>query len=213
MLDIPKIPRGIAQKLGHYVYIYVDPTHETVFYVGKGWGTRAVVHLNVTEKREIQRHIRKIRAAGEQPRVDILAHGLPDADTALKIEAAAIDLVGVDKLANVVRGHGVKFGRRPIDDLVSHYAKPPAKIVELLSSSASTESTGTVCRRLSSTMPRAAPGSWERSARRSSLLLPCSRELSAKYTVCKHGCRVAPHSITVGAVDGCDATDAGSSSG
>jgi hypothetical protein len=130
MLEIPRIPRAVAQKLGHYVYIYVDPTDERVFYVGKGYGSRALIHLTDTEKKRVQKRIRTIRAAGAEPRIEILAHNLPDPDTALKIEAAAIDLLGIDTLANVVRGHGVKFGRRPISDLVAHYTRRPAKIKE-----------------------------------------------------------------------------------
>lgn len=33
-----RIPRPVAEKLGHYVYLYVNPLDETVFYVGKGRG-------------------------------------------------------------------------------------------------------------------------------------------------------------------------------
>ncbi len=46
------------------------------------------------------------------------------------MEAAAIDLIGLDKLANAVRGHGAKFGRLPIHEVVAHYTKRKANIRE-----------------------------------------------------------------------------------
>lgn len=130
MTNAITIPRAVASELGYYVYVYVNPIDETVFYVGKGKGGRALTHLRSAEKRRIQQHIGEIRAAGVEPRIDILAHSLPDAQTALKIEAAAIDLLGIDKLANAVRGHGVKYGRMPVKQLVAHYDRRPAKISE-----------------------------------------------------------------------------------
>jgi hypothetical protein len=124
------IPRAVAEKLGHYVYVYVNPLDDSVFYVGKGKGSRALSHLKADEKRRIHQHLKEIRAAGKEPRIDILAHSLPDSETALKIEAAAIDLVGIENLANRVRGHGAKFGRMPIRELVAYYTRSPANIRE-----------------------------------------------------------------------------------
>lgn len=48
----------------------------------------------------------------------------------MKIEAAAIDLIGLGNLTNAVRGHGAKYGRRPIGELLAHYTKLPAQIEE-----------------------------------------------------------------------------------
>lgn len=124
-----RLSRAVAEKLGHYVYVYVNPIDGRVFYVGKGQGGRALAHLKPSD-RSVQRKIREIQAAGLEPRIDILAHALPDAHTALKIEAAAIDLLGVETLSNAVRGHGVKVGRMPIGELVAHYARRRARIVE-----------------------------------------------------------------------------------
>ena len=101
--SVPTIPQAVAQKLGHYVYLYVNPLSGEVFYVGKGKGSRALAHLEDVDKRRMQKIIRQIRDAGAQPAIEILAHSLPDAQTALKIEAAAIDLLGVGRLANAVR--------------------------------------------------------------------------------------------------------------
>ncbi len=128
--SIPRIPPSVARKLGYYVYLYVDPLDGSVFYVGKGKGGRALSHLTSQERRGIHQAIREIRAAGEEPRIEILAHGLRTAEAALRIEAAAIDLLGLDELANAVRGHGVKFGRMPLAEVVAHYTRRPARIRE-----------------------------------------------------------------------------------
>jgi len=114
-----KIPPSVAAKLGYYVYVYVDPSDESVFYVGKGKGSRAVAHIDSSR-------IRRSKAA---PRVDILAHGLPDERTALAVEMAAIDLIGIRNLANMVRGHGGRqYGRTPLAQLVAQYTKRKAEI-------------------------------------------------------------------------------------
>ena len=33
-----RIPSDVARKIGHYVYLYVDPRTRRPFYVGKGRG-------------------------------------------------------------------------------------------------------------------------------------------------------------------------------
>ena len=35
-IRIPRIAPAVARKLGFYVYLYVNPLDEQVFYVGKG---------------------------------------------------------------------------------------------------------------------------------------------------------------------------------
>lgn len=131
MRSTPRIPLAVARQLGFYVYVYVNPLDESVFYVGKGKGARALVHLDASEERAVAATIREIRAAGAEPRIDILAHGLPSPAVALQVEAAAIDLIGVDNLANAVRGwRGAKFGRMPLSELAAHYARRPANIRE-----------------------------------------------------------------------------------
>ena len=114
-----RIPPSVASRLRHYVYVYVDPTDETVFYVGKGKGSRAIAHMDSS----------KVRRSRAKPRIDILAHGLPDEKTAFAVESAAIDLIGIRNLANVVRGHGGKqFGRTPLQQLIAQYAKRRVEI-------------------------------------------------------------------------------------
>jgi len=125
-----RIPAAVARRLGFYVYLYVNPLDGSVFYVGKGKRGRALAHLAADERKKIAKFIANIRASGEQPRIEILAHGLRDEDAAFRIEAAAIDLLGIETLANAVRGHGAKYGRMPVQDVVAHYSHKPAKIKE-----------------------------------------------------------------------------------
>jgi len=125
------IPRAVSQKLGYYVYVYVDPIDDSVFYVGKGKGSRALAHLDATAKKRLTAIIRRIRAAGAEPRIDILAHRLPDEKAAFAVEAAAIDLIGIHSLANVVRGHAnATYGRMPLSQLIGRYTKRKAIIKE-----------------------------------------------------------------------------------
>jgi hypothetical protein len=124
------IPRAVARSLGHYVYLYVNPLDGSVFYVGKGQGARALAHLGNEEKKKVQKVIREIRSGGAEPRIEILAHGLQNEKTAFKLEAAAIDLLGIESLANLVGGHGARLGRMPLEDLVAHYTRKRARITE-----------------------------------------------------------------------------------
>jgi len=131
MLDLLKIPPAVAAKLGHYVYLYVNPLDDQVFYVGKGKGSRALAHLDDEGKDRVQEVLRTIEAAGREPRIEILSHGLPSPEAALQVEAAAIDLLGLGKLANKVSGWRSRdFGRMGLSDLVAHYTRRQADITE-----------------------------------------------------------------------------------
>jgi uncharacterized protein len=127
---IPRIAPAVARRLGYYVYLYVNPMDDSVFYVGKGKNGRALAHLRADEKKAIARVIRKLRASGAQPRIEILAHGLGTPNAALKLEAAAIDLLGLGNLANAVRGHGTQYGRMALQEVVAHYTRRRANIRE-----------------------------------------------------------------------------------
>ena len=127
-----RLSRDVARKFGHYVYIYLDPFEpldRSVFYVGKGVGNRAFEHLDdLSENRKVRR-IREIRRRGKEPIVEILVHGLKDAETALRVEAAVIDLIGVKNLTNNVRGQKSReYGRREARELEALYKQEPVKI-------------------------------------------------------------------------------------
>jgi hypothetical protein len=79
--------------------------------------------------------IAEIRAAGFEPRLDVVRHGLEE-QAALLVEAALIDCL--PDLTNAVAGHGVLRGRAPLDEYVTVYgaepvpeSAPPAMLVRL----------------------------------------------------------------------------------
>jgi hypothetical protein len=121
----------VSRKLGYYVYLLVNPLDGKVFYVGKGKGKRALSHLDDVRESNKTQIIKEIRAQKQQPRVEILAHGLRDERTALRIETAAIDLLGISNLTNAVRGwRGGELGRMPLSELAAFYEKKPVEIRE-----------------------------------------------------------------------------------
>ena len=130
-MRITRLPRNVTRDLRFYVYLYVNPETNEVFYVGKGKGGRALSHLSGSHNRQLTNAINKLRRNGLEPRVEILIHGLPDEDTAHVVEAAAIDLIGPERLVNDVRGHhSRKHGRMSLEQIMSLYQRKPAKIKE-----------------------------------------------------------------------------------
>jgi hypothetical protein len=127
-----RIRPQVAVNLGYYVYAYVDPRDLKIFYVGKGCGARALSHLDEAGESAKSRRIAELKAAGIQPRIDILAHGIKDEETALLVEAAVIDTLWPGKtLTNAVRGNqSLMFGRVSLDELVFQYAAKPVTIGE-----------------------------------------------------------------------------------
>ena len=124
------IPRDVARKLRYYVYLYADPRSARPFYVGKGKGARALVHLDAYGPSRKARTLRSLRRAKIEPRIDVLAHGLKDEETAFRIEAAVIDALGPGGLANEMRGwRSLELGRMPLRDLVTHYRAKPVTVV------------------------------------------------------------------------------------
>ena len=121
-------PAAMHEDLKNYVYVYVDTTfdEEEIFYVGKGKENRCFSHLSSTGESEKNVRIEELRESGNL-RVDLLAFGL-DAATALKVEAAAIDLVGIENLTNKQVGHSsAKLGRVRIDDLIARMTSVPVE--------------------------------------------------------------------------------------
>jgi hypothetical protein len=128
--DDLEIRPAVARRLGYYGYLYVDPCNEQPFYVGKGQGERALAHLSEeAESRKCARTAELLRAEGKEPRIDILAHKLCDEERAFRIEAAIIDLFGLDVLTNEVRGRrSLQLGRIPLSELTMYYAAKPVTV-------------------------------------------------------------------------------------
>jgi len=122
---------GMAEKLGYYVYLYVDPRDGKVFYIGKGKGERCLDHLFEDDDHPKVKRIRDIFAAGLEPLIEILAHGMRTEQEAYNIEAAAIGLLGLENLTNRVVGKdSLRFGRKGLSELEGYYAAKPIKITD-----------------------------------------------------------------------------------
>jgi hypothetical protein len=124
-----RIPHDVAGRMGYYVYAYINPLNGQIFYVGKGRGRRALSHFQGRAETRTAATIKQIQAAGKQPQVDILAHGLHTPEAALKVEAAVIDALGLWSLTNRIRGWGSsRYGRTPLRELIATYRRRPARI-------------------------------------------------------------------------------------
>jgi hypothetical protein len=131
---------GVAEKIGYYVYLLIDPRTSEVFYVGKGVGDRCFAHVQVARRTKAGvigdypklDRIREIEAAGQEVRLDILRHGLEE-ETAFHVEAATIDALRLDArdmglLTNVVAGRDAEQGRQSVADINALYTAPPVEI-------------------------------------------------------------------------------------
>ncbi len=120
---------GMAEKLGYYVYLYVDPRNGKVFYIGKGKGERCLDHLLEDDDHPKVNRIREILDAGLEPKIEILAHGIATSEEAYLVEAAAIDLIGLKELTNKVTGHNsLLYGRKSLKELEVFYCPMNADI-------------------------------------------------------------------------------------
>jgi len=125
---LPFIRPEVAIKLGYYVYAYIDPSNKEIFYVGKGRGARVLAHLSEVGESVKNKRIAKIKARGLTPEIDIIAHCLPNEQTAFRVEAALIDCL---KLSNIIRGFKAsEMGRTSLQELQFQYAAKPVKINE-----------------------------------------------------------------------------------
>lgn len=123
-----KIPPEVAEQLGSYVYLYIDPRTDETFYIGKGVGTRAVAHLSDTSESEKVERIQEIRDSGMEPRIEILRYGLTE-NEAFLVEASVIDFIGTAQLTNKVRGdHSRTYGRISLSELLTTFTAQPVEI-------------------------------------------------------------------------------------
>jgi len=121
-MSTPKLSQAVRRRLGYYVYLYVNPFTDQVFYVGKGKNERVLEHLDDTTETRRRQIIEEIRAQGKEPRIEILVHGLWSEEEAYRIEAAVIDLLGTGSLTNSVRAWRSQYhGRMSLEELVALY--------------------------------------------------------------------------------------------
>lgn len=126
---ITKFPSEIHKDLKYYVYIYIDPRNNQVFYVGKGQGDRAFAHLYEESEKEKVKRIAEIKADGLQPKIEIVIHGIEKSEDAQRIEASIIDCFGLDNLTNIQHGyHSKEFGRMTIEQIIATYKSEPVSV-------------------------------------------------------------------------------------
>ncbi len=125
-----KFSREVINKLKFYVYIYIDPKNNEIFYIGKGKGNRCFSHLTDDNESEKVKRIKEIRQENKEPIIEMLIHGVTE-DVALKVEASVIDLIDLKKLTNKIKGHASsKIGRMSLEKLISIYNPEKANISE-----------------------------------------------------------------------------------
>lgn len=126
---IRKFPPSIHKDLKSYVYIYIDPRNDEIFYVGKGKGDRCFSHLLEKSEKEKVKRIQDIINDGLQPKIEIVIHGIEDDETVKRIEASIIDCFDIQNLTNLQRGyHSKEFGRMSVEQLVATYQAEPIEV-------------------------------------------------------------------------------------
>ena len=128
---ITTFPTNIHSKLLYYVYLYIDPRDQSVFYVGKGKGNRAFAHLYDTSEHAKSLKIAEIRRNNLEPIIELAVHGIEDVETINRIEASIIDVYGIHNLTNIQRGyHAREFGRMTLEQVVATYAAKEANVTD-----------------------------------------------------------------------------------
>jgi hypothetical protein len=123
-----EFPQEVIEQIKHYVYLYLDPFENVLFYIGKGYGNRVFQHLSEGSGTEMGKRIKEIQNKGKEPKIEILRYGLTE-NVAKLIEAAAIDLIGIPSLTNRVRGfHSQSSGRVLVKDILTTYTAKHAEI-------------------------------------------------------------------------------------
>lgn len=125
-----KFADEVISEIRSYVYIYIDPNTDEVFYVGKGQGNRCFEHLDEESGSNKVKKINELRSKNQQPKIELLRYGLTDNEATL-IEASLIDFIGLDNLTNKVRGqHSKSFGRMSIQDINIKYTADEVEVID-----------------------------------------------------------------------------------
>tara|TARA_X000000950_G_scaffold279309_1_gene371878 strand:+ start:624 stop:1427 length:804 start_codon:yes stop_codon:yes gene_type:complete len=119
------------RSLKYYVYAYCeidDDNKRLPIYVGKGNLDRFFSHLDNLNDLSSKKN-RKIVNLIKEKRlsIDILAYKI-DEKTALSIESACIDLMGIENLENIVRGRGNNIKRIPLNELTNMLTDKTVKV-------------------------------------------------------------------------------------
>ena len=97
-------------EIQFYVYALIDNSTNKIFYIGKGGhNDRAFDHLKEEEFKD------------RDFRVDIIRHGLENEDIAFDVEAALIDILGIENLENKQPGHDSGKNRENFKGRISAY--------------------------------------------------------------------------------------------
>jgi hypothetical protein len=86
---------AVAESLGSYVYLLIDPRDDRIFHVGTASGDGCFHHLNdarTDDDDDTAATVREIERAGHRIRIDILRHDL-DPTTAATVAAAVVDVL------------------------------------------------------------------------------------------------------------------------
>ena len=112
--QISKFSQQTQDELGFYVYVYSDPDTKMPFYIGKGIGNRVFNHSEQDSNPDLADKLAELAQSGKEPVIDLLAYGLTDQESKI-VEAACIDLVGLEYLTNQIRGNETKeYGRENV---------------------------------------------------------------------------------------------------
>ena len=125
--------KAFFKKLKYYVYIYCsieDDNFRKPIYIGHGKDQRCLDHIKDLENKKDQKSL-AIKNLYDQKKldIDIIAHKL-NRETALAVESACIDLVGLDNLENSIKGHGENIKRIPIEELSNKYNEIHADVLD-----------------------------------------------------------------------------------
>jgi uncharacterized protein len=127
---VERFSEKVVDQLKYYVYLYICPETDRVFYIGKGRRNRVFSHLKSTVDIDMGKTIRKLRREKRRPRIEFLKYGLTEKEAFL-VEATAIDLLGVKNLVNLARGHGSRYGARAsVEEVVQRLDAQEVEVTE-----------------------------------------------------------------------------------